>query len=280
MKGNMVSRTATITLPGELIDQIIDHLHDDISSLQACCLTCRTWMPSARIHLFCDVLLTTERAAAFALLLDASPDISLFVKRLNIQGDASQLYSKSGYIETIVPTIAPKLTRLSTLRIDSVTLAHLHPKALSALIDGFPVLKTLSLSSVTFEKFRDFAALVIAHPLIERLDLGHIWWSGVVNSASRWDDVFHAYPDSRSRLRCISLNDTSFNVLDWILSHYRVLPIHTFSHSTITTRLVPQIARFLNKVGPSLEHLTFCIHVTPKCFLETQGSPPLILGCS
>ncbi|KAF8489848.1 hypothetical protein JB92DRAFT_3246767, partial [Gautieria morchelliformis] len=38
-------------LPGELIDQVIDHLHDDSPSLRACCITCRAWVPSARFHI-------------------------------------------------------------------------------------------------------------------------------------------------------------------------------------------------------------------------------------
>ena len=79
---------------------------------------------------FFDVLLAIERAAALALLLDVTLNISPFVKRLNTYGDASQLYSKSRYVEIVVPTIAPKSTRRNTLRIDSMTLAHLCRKVM------------------------------------------------------------------------------------------------------------------------------------------------------
>ncbi|KAG5653461.1 hypothetical protein H0H81_000230 [Sphagnurus paluster] len=40
------------TLPAELIDIIIDHLHSDVQALKACILTSKTWVPSCRYHLF------------------------------------------------------------------------------------------------------------------------------------------------------------------------------------------------------------------------------------
>ncbi|KAF8480618.1 hypothetical protein JB92DRAFT_2611097, partial [Gautieria morchelliformis] len=74
-------------LPGELIDQVIDHLHDDSPSLRACCLTCRAWAPSARFHIFHDIVLSeAERADALAVHLETSPHISPLVRSLTING--------------------------------------------------------------------------------------------------------------------------------------------------------------------------------------------------
>ena len=42
-------------LPQELIDNIIDHLHDDPLTLKSCSLVCKSWMPSATYHLFQEV---------------------------------------------------------------------------------------------------------------------------------------------------------------------------------------------------------------------------------
>ena len=256
----MVSRAPNTLLPAELIDQVIDHLYDDIPSLQACCLTSRGFLPGARFHIFHDVLLSgPDRANAFVKLLEGSPHISSFVNFLGIKGDACHIYSKADYLDTVLPIIAPKLTQLRSLRMDKVTLAHASLGALSALIYQFPALKELQISSVTFERFRDFAALIVAHPLLECLDLGHVWWKGSIKSPSHWEHVFLSYLDSRSQLRRISLNDTASDVVDWISSHYRVLPVHTVTHGTIATCLFPQMTKFLNAIGSSLEHLTFSI---------------------
>ncbi|KAG7098157.1 hypothetical protein E1B28_000127 [Marasmius oreades] len=49
------------TLPQELIDQIIDHLHNDILSLKNCSVVCHAWLPTSRIHLFSKIRLDIPR---------------------------------------------------------------------------------------------------------------------------------------------------------------------------------------------------------------------------
>lgn len=257
-------------LPAELIDQVIDHLHDDVSSLRACSLTCRAWVPSARFHLFHDVVLTPERAVNFMALLETRPHISHFVRSLFIKGNPFQLYRKSYHFDAVIPAISSKLTRLKALRIECVTLAQ-QGIVMSALIQNLSTLRSLSISSVTFNRFRDFAAFIIAHPLLERLELGQIWWNKSVDAASQWEDVFREYPELRSRLQSISLNDTSHNVFDWISSHYSVLPVRTLAVSTCH---VSHITKLLQVLGPSLEHLSFSIY-SAQYPPKTQGPSPL-----
>ncbi|KAF8504129.1 hypothetical protein JB92DRAFT_2738567, partial [Gautieria morchelliformis] len=38
--------------PQELIDAVIDNLHEDHGALLACSLVCRSWLPSSQRHLF------------------------------------------------------------------------------------------------------------------------------------------------------------------------------------------------------------------------------------
>ncbi|ESK88748.1 hypothetical protein Moror_1265 [Moniliophthora roreri MCA 2997] len=51
------SSTSSSTLPQELVDQIIDHLHNDVQSLRSCSTVCRAWLPSSRLHLFSKIRL-------------------------------------------------------------------------------------------------------------------------------------------------------------------------------------------------------------------------------
>jgi hypothetical protein len=208
-------------------------------------------------------VLSTKRAYALALVLESNPHISLLVRSLIIKGDdGSQRWRMSDSLRAVIPEIAPKLTRLRTLRVQHLILAYSDLKSLSALIHNFSALQALHLSSVIFNRFRDFAALIVAHPFLEYLDLGKIWWTEAVTAASHWENVFQECPDLRSRLRCISLDYTSLNVIDWISSYYRVLPVHKVTQSIISAYYVPQLARFLQNLGSSLEHLTFCIYST------------------
>ncbi|KAF9263749.1 hypothetical protein L218DRAFT_987391 [Marasmius fiardii PR-910] len=62
LKVLMRSKLSSISmLPQELVDQIIDHLHNDISSLKSCTLVCRAWLPTSRLHLFSKIRLDIPR---------------------------------------------------------------------------------------------------------------------------------------------------------------------------------------------------------------------------
>ena len=42
-------------LPPEILDHIVDHLHDTKYTLRNCCLVSKSWIPRARRHLFADI---------------------------------------------------------------------------------------------------------------------------------------------------------------------------------------------------------------------------------
>ncbi|KAH9923253.1 uncharacterized protein B0H18DRAFT_1212289 [Fomitopsis serialis] len=48
-------------LPIEIQEHILDHLYDDPPTLRACCLTCSTWVPTTRLHIFRVVKLRNTR---------------------------------------------------------------------------------------------------------------------------------------------------------------------------------------------------------------------------
>ena len=46
------------SLPPEILDLIVDHLHDKPTALKACCLVSKSWIPRTRRHLFTCVTFT------------------------------------------------------------------------------------------------------------------------------------------------------------------------------------------------------------------------------
>ncbi|KAJ7178230.1 hypothetical protein C8R46DRAFT_671827 [Mycena filopes] len=85
----------SMAIPQELIDTIVDNLHDDIPSLKSCALTARTFVRSAQIHIFRRVEITgnppRDRNSAsstpcqrFYKLLVSSPRIAPLVTDLSI----------------------------------------------------------------------------------------------------------------------------------------------------------------------------------------------------
>ena len=49
--------TMSRTLPAEILDLIIDHLHDEPNALKTCCVVSKSWVPRTRRHLFAHVKL-------------------------------------------------------------------------------------------------------------------------------------------------------------------------------------------------------------------------------
>ena len=47
-------------LPAELLDLIVDHLHDAYGALMNCCLVATSWIPRTRTHLFADIRFRAE----------------------------------------------------------------------------------------------------------------------------------------------------------------------------------------------------------------------------
>ena len=72
--------------PGEVVDNIIDHLHDDSPSLAKSSLVCHAWLPSCRYHLFHTIFCCpTFQAKDLCHLLDwllASPDVRPYINTL------------------------------------------------------------------------------------------------------------------------------------------------------------------------------------------------------
>ena len=49
-------------LPAELLDDVVDHLHDTEYALRNCCVVSRSWIPRARKHLFAHINLSTAKS--------------------------------------------------------------------------------------------------------------------------------------------------------------------------------------------------------------------------
>ena len=82
-------------LPQELVDHIIDHLHNDPLALRNCARVCRGWLPTSRLHFFAKISLKATSAhngpavpqkrckQLYAVLLQ-SPEIIYNIRELEI----------------------------------------------------------------------------------------------------------------------------------------------------------------------------------------------------
>jgi len=87
-------------LPQELVDSIIDHLHDDPATLHSCALVSSAWLPASRYHIFRRVSIrlvphdTSHGGKANSLyrIAVSSPDIAPYIRDLFVyMGDQTVL---------------------------------------------------------------------------------------------------------------------------------------------------------------------------------------------
>ena len=162
--------TMSSSLPPEILDLIIDHLHDEPTTLRACCLVCKPWVPRTRIHLFDRVRFSSSRPT-LKLWMEAFPDpfnsparytrtlllADFEVVTVAISDARPWIHSFNHIVNLRVMTVDGGDHRLSfsQLRGLSPTLKSLHllcsfaplPEILDCVC-SFPLLEDLSLCSV------------------------------------------------------------------------------------------------------------------------------------
>jgi hypothetical protein len=102
-------------LAQELLDHIVDHLHQDHQALQECSLVSKSWIPRTRKHLFAEVKLTDRRK--FKLWKHAFPDPTSspghYTKFLSIYSLYATFESKEaeagGWIKAFCNTVSFKV---------------------------------------------------------------------------------------------------------------------------------------------------------------------------
>lgn len=79
------------TLPQELLDYILDYLHDDAPALKSCSTACHAFLLASSYHLFQEVALgrrlrspTSEVLRHFASTVEASPRLRMHIRGLSL----------------------------------------------------------------------------------------------------------------------------------------------------------------------------------------------------
>lgn len=160
----------------ELIDRVIDHLHDDEETLRACSLVARSWLPASRFHLFQALYVFNERAyRALIELLQTNPGLGTHVRELALD----LLYDSYGNAE---PWIRPPIdiSPLNTLvpSIEALKLsddwARYGELNQAVILDGFRRVRTLTIMASSFHSVQDLLTLLRSFPILERLNLDYV----------------------------------------------------------------------------------------------------------
>jgi len=155
-----VETTMSCSLPPEILDLIVDHLHDDRITLKACCLVSGLWVPRTRKHLFAHIEFHTSKS-----------HIELWKKTFPDPQDSPAYHTRSLAIcGTPVVTAADEgvggwirtfhnVVHLQLSRLDRASLVPFHGLS--------PTVRSLRLSQTTPDVF----GLICSFPLLENLAL-------------------------------------------------------------------------------------------------------------
>ncbi|KAJ7627098.1 hypothetical protein FB45DRAFT_1082235 [Roridomyces roridus] len=155
-------------IPQELVAKIVGELRDDLPSLRASGLISRSFLPWSRLHLFFSVRLTPRNVYAFRTLVAPSPDVAMYMRRLDIPSINNDLPS-SALLPPESLAQLPNITHLS---------AHADPFGFRQLSESQRGLLTRGLQHVTTVYIRI---------------LNHFWalpeWARVLNGCSNLTEL-------------------------------------------------------------------------------------------
>ena len=148
-------------VPHELIDQIIDHLCDDPKSLNACALTARSWVPSARYHRFRSIRFhSAKKIDSFHQLSQDAPGILPYYQE-------AVICDNSGYVPVSILEAAADacltLPNLERIKFNNRICAST-PRVVTILSPIVTKITSLNLSGTLFSSSNDFWPLVCSFP--------------------------------------------------------------------------------------------------------------------
>jgi len=156
--------TMSCSLPPEILDLIVDHLHDELTALKACCLVSKSWVPRTRNHLFA---LVEFRAAELP--------IERWKKNFPDPSNSPAHHTHTLYIHYL-PTLTAADTDVGgwirtfhnvvNLHFERITWES-HRSPLVSFHGLSPTIRSLSLTCTSFEVFD----IICSFPLLEDLTL-------------------------------------------------------------------------------------------------------------
>ncbi|KAK0192092.1 hypothetical protein F5146DRAFT_1135834 [Armillaria mellea] len=249
-------------LPPEIVDTVIDYLHNDKAALESCALVCKSWSISSRYHLFDEHGVSVKPSNIHNFLSDISHSHSILkdhLRCLTLRTDFSLGPSQTFEWRDVTVTL-PHLPKLVSLRFHSQTqhirfpyhvLPHiLSPKTLQNITH-------LEVNRTFIQAAEDIIFLMSLFPKLREAQFSRIHWRHCSLSNSSLSFTFPllkhlslSYVRSPGEvLRCLSRLDP-----------VPLLPRINVGH--IDTPEIPSVNRYLHILGPSLD--MFCVGLKDK----------------
>jgi len=233
-------------LPHEVVDLIIDFLHNDRHTLATCAIVCRSWLPSSRYHLFSRVDLSLSDIEHFAKLFKRPKStFPSYIQSLSLAGNASSAQQRAPYVGW---TYLEGLDAVDSLYLRHIEREALQPLAHSKLLSSFHHLTRLDIAGIFCHSFDDVLDIICTYPHLRELSVSAIWWQ-VPGSQTFKQDL--ALPC----LRTLHLPSPPAPLLEWLLARPSTLDVEALHMRRVPAIQSRLIGLFLRRLGSSLKHL-------------------------
>ncbi|KAM5532573.1 hypothetical protein V8D89_013779 [Ganoderma adspersum] len=206
-------------LPPELVDHILDYLHDDIESLGACACAGRALLHTSRYHRFNGLRLTHVRATRLEPLLKASSALASSITSL-----VYQPFAKSHRDFIVSPQVAVAFLQLLPNLID----LRIQARALPCIVHLGSQLAYLRLDDVWTQSREALFVGLSMFPTLEELELSDPY------PMLRFDehDLRTDGPPA-PQVRKLSFRNTNCAemISEWFSSYGRVPRLHSVTHT-------------------------------------------------
>lgn len=263
------------SFPLEIIDQIVDHLHDDPPSLRACALTSRMLRPASQYHLFSSLKISSlQRLQDCVLLLQQNPKLTIYVRELHYYAKAEwQRGIHPTWINDVAPALSSRLQNICILSFDYVEWGwpqYALPNELVEQVAQFRNVTELRLYSCHLGEYFNIDKLTTAFPSLSRLHLDLCKWLNFrINE--RPDDLFNP---------TLSLKSIHFGrlypqyiLMQWLEKTPSMTSLKDVSFNVIEEYELPFLGNFLRALGPSIERLRLGFNVcdNTSTFLQCES---------
>lgn len=243
-----------LLFPGEVVDAIIDFLHSNRVALTQCSSVCRSWLPSARYHLFERVILHGSNIDTY-LALRMSPFCTFppYIQHLTLECWRNFTASENLSDELIRHRFGG-LSSVKSIEILGTVWCELFEAAPGSFFACFPDLKHLEICEVYVEPLDGLCQFATTFPLLRSLSLYDVGWDVTELDLSRIG-IDHPPPPLLESLRLRGCYTR--DILNWLLVQQPIAPVAVLDLGNVRPADAHSIGVYLRKLGPILRHLEF-----------------------
>ena len=226
-------------VPIEIVEVIIDHLHNDKEALKACSLVSRRWVFSARYHLVYPIKLHHKNISDFLDLLQ-SPCLKIAPSIRDLS--FLSVVEERNWIPSALSTVEKHLTHVKSLTLHGVRWSRLDTTTTTSFFRGFQSVTHLTIKAGAFSSFSQCVEFICSFPALTTLTANKCQWDS--NTAAPPSPRFKL---SRS-LTTLAIDTPPNTLTQWLTNQPCARTLRKVSIEFIDTDHATSVRNFLRKI--------------------------------